>query len=477
MNQHVQGIFENLKQQMTLIQQRPKNPYDRSLTSNTLYNIKDTLYNEGYDEAFLGELDERECSRYWRRFQVYNELTDFYDEKLKTSILKRYNSKISEEVFDNHSKLNNLLLQGYTLTPTDCRNIDEQLRVYGKIGILITPNGLDIVEPYRYTLKDNKLKVVVFKDSSNSFENYQYINRYIDDGLLYSDLYVKTTVGYTKDKKGSHQITNTNDLGFFELTTDRFMEDSLFEWQLFHSEVYTALQKEVFTTTPQLFLDEGYIEGKRFENNLAAFTPVKKQSAIPGETPKPLFEIFNPELRDVSYENIISMIEDKVANALGVDRAMVTGNATEGTFQNDKSAKTINAYKREIADNINELLTNFGQGKVQLVPYSLQSKEAIIKNGVLLVNNGIGNNLLVLQELYPNLSKQDLYKLYLTTEIKSQRPLTLKEEEDAISMGLMEEAPEPTPEELSEDITTTKHIDNSDKVNVQGVATGENVNG
>lgn len=464
------GGLSQLQRVLRLIERRPTE-VDHRVEDSSLDPIKYTLYSEDQFNIFSQALKNDEGSDYFRRFLIYNEYSQFYNDSMKTSILKRVNREISEEIFDVHTKV-----KGADLSLVTLRELDELLRLYGKVGIYTKPDGTyEIVEPFRYNIRKNKVTMVYSEDGTTA----EIIEReMLHNGKLNHTVYSFDGDDKVKLKKKSFtekgRKVNTN---FHELKAEYYMPDAIFELALFHSEIFTALQKEVYSTTPQLFLDEGYLKGLKPTMKRAAYTPVKKVSANAMDGVKPLFEIYNPDIRDTSYQNALDMIEGKIANLLGIDKSTVTGNATEGTLQNDKTAKTINSYKRAAETVINEYLKEHN-GSIELMSYSLQSREAIIKNAVLLVNNGIGNNMVTLEELYPTLSKKELEIMYLKTEIKAGRPLTKDEEELAIKYGLQVE-PEveeegDTPEEGgvgNNDTTTDKQIENADKVNTQGVAT------
>lgn len=476
------GSLSDLQRVLRLIERRPTE-VDHKIEASSLDPIKYTLYTEEQYNIFAQVLETDEVSEYFRKFLIYNEYSEFYNTSMKTSILKRVNREISEEIFDVQTKV-----KGTEITLTELRELDELLRLYGRIGVYKREDGtFEFVEPFRYSHDNNKVTIVYSEDGTTA----EIIEReLVGHNRLHHSTYILDGDERKKLKKKSFAQKGRNvSTNFVELEAEYAMPDAIFELALFHSEIFTALQKEVYSTTPQLFLDEGYLKGLKPTMKRAAYTPVRKMQATPGDGVKPLFEIYNPDIRDTSYQNALDMIEGKIANLLGIDKATITGNATEGTLQNDKSAKTINSYKRAAETVINAYLENHG-GSIELMSYSLQSREAIIKNAVLLVNNGIGNNMVTLQELYPTLSKKELEIMYLKTEIKAGRPLTLDEEELAIKYGLQEEEPEieeqpldeegnPIPQEEdseegsvgNNDTTTEKQIENTDKVNTQGVAT------
>lgn len=482
-------------------------------SQRSIDRIKYYLYQNKSAEMLSTILD-KDVTLDFNKYQVYNEVSDFYNDEFKSGLLQKINDELSGEVFDVYSKIR----QGKTelsylkqygkdtnLDLETLKDIDSKIRLYGKVCILFNPDStVSVLEPFRYSIINDSLRYVELEEyDMYDRTTYDYKERVLIDGSMQESYFINAS---KKNPQGSNEWSNfyeqANTLMYEEIEYNKHFSDALFEMVMFHSEIYSALQKEIYTTTPELFLDEGYLENGALNNKRLAYTPVKNMESIPGSD-KPLFELYNPDIRTDEYKTTLELIEGKIANLAGVSIGVITGNATEGVINNDSSARLINLCKREAEFKFNKLIEDYFDPKqrLELPAYRLQSQDSVIKNAVLLVNNGIGSNLTNLRDLYPTLSEKELMKMYLTIEIKNSRPLTKEEEELAIKMGLKDEEPAFDPNQMQQvdangkpiqqvdangkpveqktdssgkainnNITTDQTVDKQTQVNTQGVA-------
>lgn len=497
------GKFDELQTKLSALQQLPEMKALQGERQAAIDNIKEYLYNDIAGDDLNAILDA-DVTEFYNKHLIYEEDSKFYDTEIKTGLLKRLNRALSNEVFDSYTVLKkpNLTINGIE-TDVDInflKECDQVGRQFGEFALKFDPDGtVTIYEPWLYSNVDGRITYI---DSfeSNSFVHYRTRQKIGDQ--MRENLFMKDTkTGKVNDVK-TYKYDNGGEVMFEIIEYEDHFEDALYELVMFHSEIYTSMQKEIYTTSPELFVDEGYLVDGKMDKKRVAYTPVKNQESVPGDGTKPLFEVYAPDIRTQAYQDAIDMLESKISIIAGYNISEATGNATEGIIAHDTIAKRINSYKTQADYHINKLISMYfdaGQ-KLKLMSYRLQSQESIIKNGVLLVNNNISSNLLVLRDLYPNMSEKELEITYLTVEIKSGRPLTLEEKNRAIELGLYEEpAPmvdpnaqvdangkpvdqaskdtstKPAGNSTDKNMTTDQTTEKQTQVNTQGVSAGEGV--
>lgn len=486
------GQFDDLRSQISSLQQLPEFKALQGGRQSAIDNIKKYLYSN----QFVGEINsilDADVSLPYNKHLIYDETSGFYDTEVKTGLLKRLNKALSNEVYDSYTVLkNNPLKMNGNESDVDLeflKECDRVGRLYGEYALKFEPDGsVTIYEPWLYSEVNGKITYI---DSFESNAMIYFKTRQVIGDVFHETLFHKDTKTGKVTEMQTKTIKNMNAEMFEIVEYEDHFEDALFELVMFHSEIYTSMQKEIYTTSPELFVDEGYLVEGKMDKKRVAYTPVKNQQQLPGDGMKPLFEVYAPDIRTQSYQDAIDMLETKISIIAGYNIAEATGNATEGMIAHDTIAKRINSYKDQAMYHTGIIIDRYfdpGQS-LKLISYRLQSQESIIKNGVLLVNNNISSNLLVLRDLYPNMSEKELLETYLTVEIKSGRPLTKKEKEKATELGLYEE-PEPvqavdaqgnpvdtqstaSDSSTSKKPTTDQGTEKQTQVNSQGVAAGE----
>lgn len=470
------------------------NPYTVYLTDNV-----DIMY----DNAVCLDKD-------YNQYLLFNEFHPYYRDKMKTDLGTNMLHEIVENIFDSNTLLlknkeevdvvhfetaANAGITGDTNLDLELmENMVSNIAIYGKCGVGIRfKDGdmiVDVVEPWRYVYTNKGRTSVRIARTING-------NVCIEERLPnVTNISTYNAQAVDIEKLDTKSIKhNQNSTLFFELEGEQLFTEGIMHALLLYADVLTSIVQENDVTRSHLFIDKGYLKqgwlskGRRFFTKLD--TP---QTGDLGTATKALFEVYNPEIRSAAYENMLGILETRIAKSLRLYNIIEsTSNATAGILVDARDAKRYNKLKSKYEISINMFLNAYiGNGyELSLTPYTLENKESQIKNAVLMNSNGLGHQKPVIELLYPDWTEEERDIYYLTTEIKNGRKLTLPEEERAVELKLMDEPIDPMEQQLDENgqpIETDtgasppanqsgnepvgeKQMENADKVNVQGVDT------
>jgi hypothetical protein len=422
--------------------------------------------------------------RYTVNESIYSETNSFYNTNMRTSLGVKLMKMMVNQVFDTNTKLiingkesKEVVYKGQKVdfNLNHCKTILTQLNLQGKCGILIRPSTgtykVDAVAPWKYTIDEKEIVTIALRNLSE--KDYT------------------VSMGYGKSDEIKVKLSDKDEkivkdsVMFFEVRGEKLFTDGVLEYLLLYSEMMTSIQHENKATMAKIFTTKGMLSDTELKSNRSYYIPVVNVDAnsnLTGtDSNKPLFEVVTPSIRFDQYLKGMDIVCHEIASILDVDPTLVASsmNATTAISIDSKTASTINDKKAEVEHNINNLLeTLFGEAvRVQIEPMELQSKEAKVKNGVVLLGANASTSLQLIRELNPNWTEKEIMIEYLKCEIKASKPLTEDEKELAIKYKLQTEEEEQLPEEPApvEEGMTSDKIDNATKVNTQGVSTAAEV--
>ncbi len=447
---------------------------------------------------------------FYNVYNIYLENTSYFRDNIKTSYLQSINKTLADNIIDNNTyfqKFNGDPVEepefyGYKVT-LDKFTLEELIlcgNLYGKAMLLPHLEDdevtISVVHPWQYKLYDDEVHIMYYKlkkDVKNETEEevpiiFKRKFEELDNGeYLVKDRYYE----YEKDKPYATKTFKVMILPFKEIKSERMFTDGVLELSFVHSAAWTSLYKDIKTGASLAIVDErmtdknGNINDKRL-NYVAVNGATSTINALDGQRDKMFFEHYSPSIRSTDPDNIIKMVENKTASIMNLPVSIISSATATGEMVVDsKTAKRFNKTKKLLQEDINLMLKPL-QIELILEDYKNETKDSIIKSGVLLKQNTLGTQLPILLELYSDKPEEWVMKEYLKAEIKSNTPLTDDEKELAIELGLVteieelateqvnqdneQEGEQPTEENKKGDITGAKQMENADKVNIQGVA-------
>ncbi len=455
-------------------------------------------------------LGHRDNDYYYNVYNIYLENTNYFYDNIKTSYLQSINKTLADNIIDNNTyfqkfsgeRVEEPTFYGYKVT-LDKFTLEETIlcgNLYGKA--LLLPHleedevTISVVHPWQYRLYDNEVHIMYYKlkkDPKNETEEEVPVvlkRKYeeLPSGeFLVRDRYYE----YEKDRPYASKTFKVMIVPFKEIKSERMFTDGVLELSFVHSAAWTSLYKDIKTGASLAIVDDrmvdknGNINDKRL-NYVAVNGATSTINALDGQRDKMFFEHYAPSIRSTDHDNIIKMVENKTASIMNLPVSIISSATATGEMVVDsKTAKRFNKTKKLLQEDINLMLKPL-QIELVLEDYKNETKDSIIKSGVLLKQNTLGTQLPILHELYSDKPEEWVMREYLKAEIKSNTPLTDDEKELAIELGLITEVEEIATEQLEQegqegkeaaedtnkkgDITGAKQMENADKVNIQGVA-------
>lgn len=496
-------------------------PADQIHTSPSLINgvqthVRDEVTDEVKQQfsqtlSFSKVLGHYSQDYYYNVYNIYQENTSFFYDNIKTSYLQSINKTLADNIIDNNTyfqdkngeMLKEIMIDGYKLK-LDKFVLEETVlcgNLYGKCLILPHLEGddiiLSVVHPWQYRLYDDEVHMLYFKlikDPETKTEEEKEVifkRKYekLDNGMYL----VKDTYAYYDNEDRPYETKNfqTSILPCMEINSERMFTDGVLELSLVHSATWTSLFKDIQTGASMAIFDERMVDKLGNANNKRLnYVSVGSASSIkmPGEKNDLFYSHYAPSIRSTDHDNIIKTVENKTASIMNLPISVISSSTATGEMVVDsKTAKRFNKTKKLLQEDFNKILEPVGYTLV-LQDYENETKDSIIKSGVLLKQNTLGTQLPILKKLYSDKPDEWVMKEYLKAEIKSNTPLTDDEKEKAIELGLTKEVEEPVSTEESaateeggsgdpamkepakEDVVGDKQMENADKVNIQGVA-------
>lgn len=302
-----------------------------------------------------------------------NDLIHFHNKYLPTSTLETILENRSNKIIQDTA-----LLNGEDVNIDTFKEIQKQIDVYGRCLIVLDeyiPTSFNdstfyIVEPYRY-LKTDTGYVVITYTGDNEHGHITYSVTKYEDNL----------VEVTKkeiNKKGKlitlgQETTSVEVMFAYEINTHKKATlDTIKTTLALLSLTETVLAVETKNSSFSIHADANYFQSGRVIQS--DFYRIYNSSTTLDGTP-PLYEAFQPLLRQADYNELKNSYKEEVASALAMStRALGIANTTDITATGEllfeeSTIQTINASKTRLKAMLNPFLQLYFKSELEIPVY------------------------------------------------------------------------------------------------------------
>lgn len=442
---------------------------NNTLTSNkeahrsTSYDIKSTVdisCDNIYSEVFKA-LNYNLNKQYYFNLlikSIYDETNPFYKVNVRTATFQTMINKVNSRILNNFTIFDNDTEVEESIE-LDLGDLSAKLDVDDQLFYNLSENLLLYDESYiKLTLSDDGLiytsvdpTQVIYSVDTNS---YTFIYREKDDIVV--EVRVDSTIDYyyfdfkTKSLELFKSVENNlvNDGVYKVKSSLSLVNKGLLEQILLYSESFSAFQKEQYLSTPDLFIDQQYINNGHFntKRDYYQITDTPDSGVQIDDTPKPIFEKYQPEFRSEQYRVARDFIKDEIATIMQLDKASLGlstdfETATASLIKSSQTQDTINLLKKQIEIAINSFLqdlTNLNDYYVRIEKYSPDDPEYVTNY----LQKQVASNLVTVKTgvktLHSDWTEDEVNIEYLTLMYQSSKPFTKDEEALAIMYGILE---------------------------------------
>lgn len=422
---------------------------------DSIYNIKQAykIYNPYYSN-YKNNIKTKN-NNYFYLYSILNETNDFYSSHIKSGIAKTMSERISARVLDDYEIVSN---------DDKERKITQDINIYNKkYKYKMNNDFFDFSDIVKNLIWYSKIYILLVKEEDKiSFKsippfridkiNKEYYYKYEFNGDAYYKIYNEKTIKTYKIERGKSEYISIEDnqFGFMPIIEmslgSEITNISTTENILMFSEALTLLQKEIKTSSHQVFLSKEYIKNNSLINSHFVVVNTPKVEYKMTDAPKPLYEVYSPEIRTDQINNLLDKCKDNISqnmqmdkSTLGLDNNTSTQTATESKINSTTSMETINKIKKDVQIQLNKLFSYITKDKYKIVinPYSYEDKKAELDIYTQELNNGFIDYEEAVRLSHPEYSDKEIKETYLTILYRKGIPITQKERKEMKKLGII----------------------------------------